>query len=94
MAAGLARDAEGNLIKLIGTSEANGYLRPGVALFEDEIMVAGPRLSHAERDIAAYVEANGWTLIETAVTRPICPACMGATYSAGGVPLGPLKLSH
>ena len=94
MAAGLARDAEGNLVKLIGTSEANGYLRPGVTLFEDEVMVAGPRFSHAENDIASYVQANGWTLIETAATRPICPACMGATYAAGGVPLGPLRLSH
>ncbi len=90
MGAGLARDAEGNLIRLIGTSEPNGYLRPGVSLLEGEVLAPG--LGHAEADIAAFAQSRGWTLIETAATRPICPGCMNATYGAGGIPLGPLKL--
>jgi filamentous hemagglutinin len=91
MAAGLARDPEtGGLVKLIGTSDPNGYLRAGVTLEPDEVLASG--LGHAEQDIAAYAQANGLELIEVAATRPMCAMCVTVTFQAGGVPLGPLKI--
>ncbi len=93
MAAGVARNPKtGALVKLIGTSDASGYLRPGVELVEDEVMAEGPRRSHAEADIARYAKANGLQLLETAATRPICPSCVMKTFGAGGIPVGPLKI--
>lgn len=53
--------------------------------------VLAPGLGHAEADVAAYARAQGWSLVGTAATRPICVSCMVETLKAGGVPLGPLK---
>ncbi len=74
---------------LIGTSEANGYLRQGVALKVEEILVAGP--GHAEVDIVNYANRHGLTLIEVGATRPICPACAARLDVAGVLMITPLK---
>jgi filamentous hemagglutinin len=56
MGVGIGQDAEGNLRTVVGTSEPNGYLRPGVTLNPGEELAPG--LGHAEPDILAYMEAN------------------------------------
>ena len=89
MAVGLVKDANGARSVLIGTSEANGYLRQEVALGVDEILAAGR--GHAEVDIVNYASRNGWKLLEVGATRPICPACASRLDVAGVIMVTPLK---
>lgn len=89
MAVGLVEDASGARSVLIGTSEANGYLRQGVALRADEILAAG--WGHAEVDIVNYANRNGLKLLEVGATRPICLTCAGRLDVAGVLMVTPLK---
>ena len=75
MGVAVVEDAAGNRQILVSTSEPNGYLRPGVNLNDGEILVRGPRGSHAEADIVRYAEENGLTVVDIGATRPVCSNC-------------------
>ena len=49
MGAGTGEDASGKIRTVIGTSEPNGYLRPGVGLADGEDLATG--MGHAETSI-------------------------------------------
>jgi filamentous hemagglutinin len=82
MAVAVVEDDNARRIVLVAISEPRGYLRPGVIMAEDEVLVPG--LGHAEQDIVDHVAANGWRLIDIGATRPICPRCADAIRAAGG----------
>jgi filamentous hemagglutinin len=75
MGVAVVEDAAGNRQILVSTSEPNGYLRPGVNLNDGEVLVRGPRGSHAEADIVRYAEENGLTVVDIGATRPVCANC-------------------
>jgi filamentous hemagglutinin len=83
MAVGVAEDGAGTRAVLVATSEPRRYLRPGVTIEGDEVLVPGS--GHAEQNIVDYVTARGWTLIGVGATRPICPRCASAIRVAGGI---------
>ena len=61
--------AAGNRETSVGASEPNGYLRSDVGLNDGEILVRGPRGSHAEADIVGYAQENGLTVVDIGATR-------------------------
>jgi hypothetical protein len=83
MGVGIAVDSSGNRHVIVGTSERNGYIRPGVSLLPGEVLATGAGGSHAEIDIKDVAEARGWTLIGVGATRPACAACQD-TLDRGG----------
>ena len=84
MGAGVVRDAAGNEIRVISTSEPGGYLRPGVTTQPGKIVIRGT--GHAEVDIVTWAEANSYEVVTIAAGRPICPSCAGAISGSGGTP--------
>jgi filamentous hemagglutinin len=82
MGVGVLKDAAGNRITVVATSEPRGYLRPGVTLRPGEIVVRGT--GHAEADIVAWAEQHGYEVVSIAAGRPICTACAGKIAQAGG----------
>jgi len=56
MGVGVGRDGAGNTRTVVGTSEPNGYLRPGVSLNPGEELATGP--GHAEASILDYMSRN------------------------------------
>jgi hypothetical protein len=90
MGVGLAEDANGGRLVLVGTSEPRGYLRPGVTLAPGERLAPG--LGHAEADIVNYSRQNGLKLLEVGATRGICPECAAAIESAGAKAVTPMKV--
>lgn len=89
MGVGVGVDSRGNVRTVVGTSEPNGYLRPGVSLRPGEELAAS--FGHAEDDIIAYMRANGIEPISVAAGRPICPNCADLIDGAGAHPGSPLK---
>jgi hypothetical protein len=92
MAYGIARDASGNLVRIISTSEDNGYLRPGVdkAVAPGDVIATGTS-RHAEINIINYARANNLEIITIGATRPVCSPC-AAAMGARGIPAAtPLK---
>jgi filamentous hemagglutinin len=91
MSAAVVEDAQGVRRVLIGTSEPGGYLRPGVkgALKPDEILVPG--LKHAEQDLVAYANRQGYKVISVGAGRPHCPTCVMEIEAAGGVTASPRR---
>ncbi len=91
MSAGVVEDAAGNRIVVVGTSEPNGYLRPGVsdALRTDEVVVGGA--GHAEANIVAWADANGYSVVSVGAGRPHCPNCVDAITGAGGSTASPRR---
>jgi hypothetical protein len=87
MAVGIGRDSQGNLRTVIGTNEANGYLREGVTLNEGEEL-STQSVGHAERNVLSHM-MDGWVdpiePIAIAAGRPICPRCAEAIQSANAV---------
>ncbi len=76
MGVAIVDDAAGNRKVLVGTSEPNGYLRPGVLLNDElEILAVGPGGSHAEADIVRYAKENDLEIIDIGATRPVCTEC-------------------
>ena len=74
MGVGLARNPRtGRMVRLIGTSEPNRYLRPGVVLRRGEILVPGS--GHAEVNIVNYANQHNLELLEIGATRPVCVPC-------------------
>ncbi len=92
LAVGIAEDASGNRITLIGTSEPNAYIRPAL---RPTIYGWGGRIvsgtGHAEADIVAYANSQGLTLIGVGATRPICAPCAQEISNAGATAATELK---
>jgi filamentous hemagglutinin len=57
MGVGIGTDDKGNIRTVVGTSEPNGYLRPGVTLNPGEELADG--LGHAEISILDYMKQHG-----------------------------------
>lgn len=93
MGAGVIEDAEEDRRVVIGTSEPNGYLRPGVksALLLVETVISG--LGHAEADIVSWAVKNDCKVIAVAAGRPICENCVQTIEGVGGLVASPKK-SH
>ncbi|TCK95588.1 filamentous hemagglutinin N-terminal domain-containing protein [Paraburkholderia sp. BL9I2N2] len=91
MGVGVVRDANGNQITVVSTSEPNGYLRPGVTLNPGEVVIPGT--GHAEADIVNWAAQNGYTVQTIGAGRPICPSCASAIGGANAVPATPLKVT-
>jgi hypothetical protein len=89
MGVGVLKDADGNQIIAISTSEPNGYLRPGVTLNPGEVVVPGT--GHAETDILNWATQNGYTVQTIGAGRPICSSCASAISDANAIPATPLK---
>lgn len=89
MGVGVLEDASGNQIRVISTSEPNGYLRPGLTTKPGEIVIPGT--GHAEVDIIDYAQANGLRVVTVGAGRPICGPCASAIGNSGGSPATPLK---
>jgi RHS repeat-associated protein len=91
IAVGVAEDAGGTPRTLIGTSEPGGYIRPPMRslIGPEDIVVRGT--GHAEADIVAFCQANGWNLIGIGATRPVCPACAAEIAGTGAAVATPLK---
>lgn len=94
MAAAVVEDAQGNRRVVIGTSEPNGYLRPGVksALQSGESVIPG--YGHAEADIVDWAAKNGYKVIAVAAGRPICENCVRTIEGASGIVASPKKSSQ
>ncbi|MFI5492374.1 FG-GAP-like repeat-containing protein [Actinoplanes sp. NPDC051859] len=90
MAYGVGKDAAGKTRKVVGTSEKNGYLRPGVKLKRGEEMAKGT--GHAEENVLTHMRENGITPEWVAAGRPICRGrCAPAIEAAGARPASPVK---
>ncbi|MBW3542014.1 MAG: hypothetical protein KY476_17230 [Planctomycetes bacterium] len=89
MGVAVAESSDGSRVVLIGTSEPRGYVRPGVVLEPDEILVAG--YHHAEQDVVDFAAANDLQLLDIGATRPICPACAAAIAATAAHISTPLK---
>jgi filamentous hemagglutinin len=92
MAVGIAEDASGNRITLVGTSEPGGYIRPAlrsVVYGWGGIVIKGD--GHAAADIVAYAAAHELTLIGIGATRPICGPCAQEIANAGATAATELK---
>lgn len=75
--------------QVVGTSEPNGYLRPGVELNAGEELAGGT--GHAEENILAYMAENDIDPLYVAAGRPICPPCAALIEGAGAEPASPLR---
>ena len=91
MAGGVAEDASGSRINLIGTSEPGGYIRPQLRSLvrSDDIVVSGT--GQAEADIVAYANANNLNLLCVGATRAVCTGCAEEIAAAGATAATPLK---
>ena len=74
---------------VVGTSEPNGYLRPGVALKPGEQLATGG--GHAEANVVQYANQNGIRLQYVGATRPTCETCAPTIIKAGAAPATVLK---
>lgn len=90
MGVGVGEDASGGLRTVVGTSEPNGYLRPGVSLNPGEELATGG--GHAEASILDYMSTNGIRPLTVGAGRPICPACASLLDRAGVIPATALKV--
>ena len=81
MAVADARTRSGDFVRLIATSEPRGYVRRGVHLESDEVLVHGD--GHAERDIIDYAAQHGLAVTAIGATRPICLKCADAIRADG-----------
>jgi len=93
MAAAVVQDADGNPFVLVGTSEDNGYLRPGVRNVLQPGDVVVPGTGHAEADIVSYANRNGLTVVDIGATRPVCSSCQATIAPTGANISTPLKKS-
>jgi RHS repeat-associated protein len=92
LAIGIARDQAGNLRTIVGTSEANGYMRPDIKpLLQPGDIIAPGKSAHAEVNIVRYSNSQGWTLIAVGATNGICETCAPEIAAAGAECATPLK---
>jgi filamentous hemagglutinin len=89
MGVGVLTDGNGNQLVVVSTSEPRGYLRPGVSLNSDEIVIPGT--GHAEADIVTWANQNGYTVQTIGAGRPICSSCASVLNDANATPATPLK---
>ena len=96
MAVGVAEDSSGARVTLIATNETSSqglYLRPGVALRSNEILVSGT--GHAEQRIVSFAEQQRLSLLTVGATRPVCAeGCVPAIVSTGADIATPIKGEH
>ncbi|WP_436532399.1 RHS repeat-associated core domain-containing protein [Actinoplanes sp. HUAS TT8] len=94
MGVGVGEDADGNLHTVVGTSEPNGYLRPGVELKPGELL-AGVGVKdriHAENSILDFMERIGLIPKFVAASRKICNGtCAPMIEQSGALPASPVK---
>lgn len=83
MSVAVTEDEFGRRVILIGTSEPRGYLRTGIVLQENEVIISG--LKHAEQDIIDYATKSNLKIISIGATRNICPTCVKKIKPTGGV---------
>jgi hypothetical protein len=89
MAVGVGEDANGATRTIVGTSEPNGYLRPGVTLNPgEEIATAG---GHAEVSILTHMQELGLRPVAVGAGRPICVDCALRLQNAGATPATAIK---
>jgi RHS repeat-associated protein len=88
---GVAEDTAGARHTLIGSSEPNGYIRPGLQrlIQSDDIIVRGD--GDAEANIVAFASQKGWRLLGVGATRGICDECAMSIAGAGGTAATPLR---
>ena len=91
MGVAVLEDSNGVRTTVISTSEPRGYLRPGVRINSGEVMVAGT--GHAEADIIAYANANGFRVVNIGATRPVCVGCQNTIAPTGANISTPIKLT-
>jgi filamentous hemagglutinin len=89
MAAGVGIDGSGNPRRVIGTSEPNGYLRPGVVLQPEEELARGN--DHAEVNVRKHMHNQRITPTTIGAGRPICASCANDMTTAGARPATELK---
>lgn len=91
MSAGVLEDAAGNRMVVIGTSEANGYLRRVCARLCNRVRLFVSGTRHAEQNIVAWAQENGYQVISVGAGRPHCPVCVETVTSAGGSTASPRR---
>jgi RHS repeat-associated protein len=89
---GVAEDAAGGRVVLVGSSEG-AYLRPAVqgALQPGELFVGGSAAVDAEINIINYAEQNDLRLLFVGAGRAICEACEAAILGVGATPASPTR---
>lgn len=80
-----------NRYYILGTSEPNGYLRPGIKPKLYEIVVCCKTKADAEITVIAFVLQEQWILITIGATRPICNDCRDAIDEVGAQAVTPLR---
>lgn len=87
-----ARGPNGELRAVVGTSEDNGYLRPGVSLNPGEELARGSDV-HGEINVINYVIENEMNTVGARIgaSRPICPDCATRIEEEGALWDSPLK---
>ena len=89
MAYGVAETKTGEEVAVLGTSESNAYLRSGISLKSNEMLVSGT--GHAEQDVYKFCQQRGWNLLSIGATRPICETCVETIAPAGTDIITPIK---
>jgi hypothetical protein len=80
MGVAVVEDINGQRKILVSTSEPSGYIRPGVKIQNDEIMVKGYKGTHAEIDILDFADKNNLKIISLGSTREPCSSCSEELY--------------
>ena len=95
MSVGIA-EKSGERVTLVATSESGSgglYLRPGVTLKQNEILVGGS--GHAEQRIVEFCKANNMKLLTIGATRPVCTVdCVPSITPTGADIVTPIKGEH
>jgi len=89
IAVGQGTDANGNAVRVVGSSENS--LRPAqkAMLGSNEVAASGP--GHAETTVLNYAKTNGISISDIGASRPICQGCYLAIKNAGANPVTPVK---
>lgn len=87
----LTADDEGNLLRLVSSSEATLDKAQLQNLLPGEIPIDGPAGMHAETKLVFTAEERGLTPLQIAVSRPICGACAELLAKYNIAALTPLK---
>ena len=94
MGVGVAKTKEGAQVTIISTTDNGLYLRNGINLKANEIMVTGT--GHAEgQQIVNFCNQRGWTLLGIGATLPVCQEiCVPAIIPTGADIVTPIKGEH
>jgi filamentous hemagglutinin len=89
MSAGVSEKPDGSRYVAVGTSEPRGYLRRGVELKPDEVLMPGGE--HAEEDVVGGTLALGDKPVAVGAGRPHCPKCVEAIEKASAATASPRR---